>query len=415
MAIFQSLGIIWKNRRHFQLQIFGLMTFFVVAVFVINLITIKVGYENNRQAYADTVSKRTTNFVMSRSGTSGTVNNVFVNYDKTRCFIVLTLANTTNVTLDANYYAMYITNCNINGKVSGTPKEVLSGVTYIFAKNIMGLYIRSDKPFENNLKKLTLRSYYNADDGRYDDAEIYFNPGATNIVNIPFLEYHTDGEPFNLTDIMRQTSSVNEESVIRSNIEQCYAIMQDDMRKAAEYASRLQDTYNVQIPVFPAYLAGDSFNDIPVYDEMGNQTGSYTKFIPATIVPGGTEYDWYNGNILIGYYNLVPNASRVSIRDYLDALYADKESHEKPKAQSKEWYYEDGTEVVLNNRETSSGLEVDVLNTINTYEEILQDYLNQKTKYQTEYLPELLKLEMNSDYSAYSYSVRNDENAVITY
>ncbi len=417
MAIFQNLGIIWKNRRHFQLQFFGVVTFMVVLVFVVNLITIKVNYENNRKNYAETTSVRTTTFTMSQSRTKGTINGVFVNYAKDRCFIVATLSNMSNMTLDANYYSMYVTNCNISGKESGTPDEDISGEIYIFAKNVIGLYLKSDRPFENNLKKLTFLSYYNmnANSSSYDSGIIYFNPGATQTRNIEFLEYHVDGEPFTLTDIMRQTNSVKEEKEIRTDIMNCYQTMQNDIKLIGEYSKRLQSTYNVSVTAFPMYIAKDKFDKIPLYDETGNEIGSYTKFIPATIVPGGTEYDWYRGSILNGYYNLVPNASNIPIKDYINGLTADKNSRESPEVKSDKWYYQDGTEVILRDKDITTALEQDVKNAIDTYEDILENYIKQKTDYQAKYLPELLKLEMNSDYSMYSYSVRNDEKTCVVY
>ena len=426
MAIKDNLAMIWRNRRHFKLQIFGVMVLFTVMVFVINLITINVNYKKKLSAYMLANVQYTNSFQMCLSGVKGNVDKIYIDSSKTQCFILMSLTNTNSVTTSADKYQMLLTNVDNNGTSIGKPKENIRGEIYMFgATGIVGLYFKSDTPFENSMKEVVLRSgtkftsrtqpYYkkSASDAQYDQCHIYFNPGGNNAKTIAFLESHVDGTEFDLTEIYRQVNSVTEEIKIRENILQCYKDMQTSMRKVVEYRSRLTNDYNVKVADLPKYINGDTFTTISLYDSTGAETGTYTKFVPATIVPGGTDYDWYVGSIFKGYYNLVPNTKKKTAPQYLDALVDDRNSRSVPDVKTKEWFYNDGTEVLLDGNLTPYGREV--VNSIKLYEDELKTYLKLKTDYQTSHLTDLLKLEHNSANTVVSYSVRNDENAVVLY
>lgn len=428
MAIKTTLVTIWKNRRHFKLQIFGMMVFTVILIFVVNLISIKITYEKKLNNYLSSTSKYTSSFQMSLSGVKGTVSKVYVDNSKTQCFILAKLVSTSSLTMVANNYQMFVTNVNYGGSNAGTPDENFTGEIYMFGSTgLIGLYLKSDVPFENTMKQLTLRSYtkYTSNtspyfrttstDAKYDQCHIFFNPGATGTQTIDFLENHVQGTDFDLSGVYRQVNSVNKEKEIRNNILQFYDDLIAVMNKIMEYQNRLENAYNVDVPELPKYIKGDYFDDIPIYDAEGVQIGSYRKYIPATIVPGGTEYDWYNGNILDGYFKLVPNTTKMTVRDYIYALNTDAGTRRIPEMKSDEWYYKDGTEVRLKSDVTTTSLELEVVNNIKLYEKQLDKYIELKKAYQTEYLTDLLLLEANSATVGQIYSVRKDENCVLKY
>ncbi len=429
MAIKSFFSTIWHNRRHFKMQIFGIMVLCTIMIFIINLISIKVSYNSQVKKYLSSTSKYTNTFQMSLSGVTGKVDKVYVDSTKTKCFILVTMRDTSALTMSANNYQLFVTNCDRNGRGVGTPEELLTGEIYMFgSEGIVGFYIKSDIPFENTMKSLVLRSYSKftgntqpyvyttSSDAEYDQCHIYFNPGATDTQSIAFLENHQDGTRFDLTEIYRQVNSVIDEYTIRQNINQFYADLLADMNKIMEYQTRLSDIYNVEVPKLPDFIYGDYFDDVLVYDSAGTQIGSYNKYIPATIVPGGTEYDWYSGNIVKGgYYRLVPNTQDIKLREYLQALNNDRNNRELPSVKSKEWFYKDGTQVNMKNKNQMTSLELETFNTITAYETLLEDYMSLKKKYQATYLRELLELELNSDFSSYTYTVRDDENALLCY
>lgn len=426
MAIKDNLAMIWRNRRHFKLQIFGVTVLFVVTVFLINLVTINVNYKKKLSAYMLANVQYTKSFQMSLSGVRGTVDKIYVDNTKTQCFMLMSLNSTSAITTSADKYQMLLTDVNNNGVSIGTPKENIRGEIYMFgATGIVGLYFKSDIPFENSMKEVVLRSgtaftsrtqpYYrkSASDAQYDQCHIYFNPGGSNAKTIAFLENHVDNTEFDLTEIYRQVNSVTKEIQIRENILQCYNNMKLSMRKVGEYRSRLINDYNIKVADLPKYVNGDTFTTVSLYDSTGAETGTYTKFVPATIVPGGTDYDWYVGSVLKGYYNLIPNTKKKTVPQYLDTLVEDRANRATPNVTTKEWFYQDGTEVILEGNLTPYGQEV--AKNIKFYEDELKNYLQLKTEYQTSYLPSLIRLEYNSANTVVSYSVRNDENTIVLY
>lgn len=429
MAIGSTMALVWKNRRHFKMQIFGVTVLFVICVFVANLISIKISYNKQLNRYIASNTMYTSTFQLSLSGVKGTVDKIFIDSTGTQCFILASLKSTVNLATDAKNYQMYVTNVNYDGTNNGTPKENIQGEIYMFgASGIVGLYLYSDVPFENTMKQLTLRSFTKytsntspyfrttASDAQYDQCHLFFNPGGTNKKTIDFLEKHIPGTEFDLTEIYRQVNTSKEEVAIRKDILQFYDDLSAVMRKIMEYRKRLNDSYNIAVPDFPEYVQGDYFDDVIVYDAEGVEIGSYRKYVPATIVPGGTEYDWYNGSIATGYFKLVPNVKNMTIRDYIYALNRDKKSRIVPSTKIKDWYFNDGTPVNMNIDAdiTATSLEREIINNIDIYEDLFNQYMKLKTKYQTEYLPNLLLLESTSGAVGQVYTVRKDK-AVLTY
>lgn len=426
MAIKSTLGMVWRNRRHFKMQIFGVMVLFTVMIFIINLITIKTGYEKKLADYMSTNVRYTDSVQMSLSGVRGSVSKIYIDKSRTQCFILLNFSNTDTITAIANNYQMFVTNVDNNGAHSSTPKEQLTGEIYMFGTTgIVGLYLKSDIPFENSLKEIVLRSYSKvtsntrpyykrtSTDAEYDQCHLYFNPGGSGSTTIEFLEKHIDGTEFDLTEIYRQVNSVNKEIEIRKNILQFYSDLHASMSKIDEYRRRLVN-YNVDIPELPTYIKGDYFDTVTIFNSAGEQVGTYEKYYPATIVPGGTEYDWYMGSILKGYFKLVPNTKSMNIPDYNLYLRDDRSKRAVPDVIVKEWRYVDGAEIVLDDK-LLSAYGKQVADDIKLYEKELEKYLELKTIYQTSYLPSLLNLEYDSATTIVSYTVRKDENAVLVY
>lgn len=424
MAVIKT---IWKNRRHFKMQIFGAAVMLVVLVFLINLLSIKISYDNGVEEYMSATVKYTSDFQMSLSGVKGTVDNIFVDSSKTQCFVLATLNGASKLTMDANQYQMFLTNTTNDGIANGVPKEQLVGEIYMFGTSgRVGFYFKSDVPFANKMKKITLRSYkkYTANtspyfvstpsDAEYDQCHIFFNPGGSSAQTIDFLENHVTGTDFNMSEIYRQINTVNEYEKVRAELVKC----QDDMialyGQMSEYQYRLKNSYNLALPESPDWIKGDSFETVELKNDAGEVVGSYKRFLPATILPGGTNYDWYLGTVSDGYYHLVPDANNMTAREYLLKLSAEKIANRVKDVEFETWYYFDGTEVEL--AETyRTDYETEMLQTMKGYETLFNNYLELKKSYQTDYLPSLIELEMESETIGKAYTVRRDANTLLLY
>lgn len=422
MGVFKT---VWKNRRHFKLQIFGVTVFFVVAIFLINLLSIKLSYNGKVNEYMSETVQYTSSFQMSLSGAKGTIDNIFVDSTKTQCFVLATIKNTSSIAMDASQYQMFVTNTTSDGVADGTPEEQLTGEIYMFGTSgRIGLYMRSDIPFANKMKKITLRSYKKftvntspyfettPSDAEYDQCHIFLNPGGKSGRTVDFLEKHVPGTDFNLGVIYRQLNTSKEYKALRESLTKC----QDDIltvySKMFEYQERLTNTYNLQIPSSPSWSKGDSFETVEIYDADGNVTDSYRKFVPNVVLPGGTDYDWYPGNVDDGYYYLVPDSANMSLREYLIKLSNEKKSDIE--SIDFKWYYTDGSEVVFSDVFVTN-YEKEMKATMEGYKQLFNDYLNLKKKYQVEYLPGLLKLEFESETIGQSYTVNRNENVLLVY
>lgn len=428
MTLVRTAKAVWKNRRHFKLQIFGVTVLLVVTIFLANFASISISYNNKLNDYVASTVTYTTNFQMSLSGVKGTVEKIYIDSTKTQCFILANFSGTSSLTMNANNYQMFVSNVNRDAIYQGTPKEQLAGEIYMFGTSgLVGLYLTSDIPFENQLKQLTFRSYSkftentspyintSSTDSQYDQCHIFFNPGGSDSKSIDFLEKHVKGVDFDLPEIYRQVSAVSEEIEIRTKILKFYDDLQVVMKQIVEYQNRLKTNYNVEVPALPDYIRGDYFDNIPIYGSDGTVVNEYKKYIPASILPGGTEFDWYIGSISKGYYNLIPNAKDISVRDYIYALSADSVNRRYTYESIKEWYYTDGTEVRMDTDRTTTSYETEIINTAKKYDKLLAEYIQLKRTYQVEYLPSLLLLEANSGTVGQSYTVRKDENAVLVY
>lgn len=424
MSVIRTL---WKNRRHFKLQIFGVVVFLTIGIFLANLVSIKIVYDDGVEQYMTSTVKFTNEFQTSLSGVKGTVDNVFVDKTHTQCFVLLTLADASVLTMDAGQYQMFVTNTTPDGVSNGVPTEQLTGEIYMFGTTgRVGLYFKSAKPFDNRMKKITLRSYkkYTANtsphfmtmesDSQYDQCHIYFNPGGTSGQTIEFLEKHVPGTDFKMSEIYRQITTVDEYKKVRENLAKC----QDDIislyGRMREYKNRLTTNYALKLPDNPEWIDGDKIETVETKDESGNVTGSYQKFVPATILPGGTDFDWYLGTVNEGYYHLVLDKGELTMREYLLKLSADKKQRRVESAAFKTWYYSDGTEVVFVDKYATK-YETEMRETTKEYQQLFNDYLTLKTKYQTEYLPSLIEMELESETIGQAYTVRRDDKALIAY
>lgn len=424
-----SLKTIWKNKRHFKLQIFGVAVCLTVSIFLLNFLSIIIVHNKKVKDFLATNVKYTTTFQTSLTGVKGVVRNIYIDSSRTQCFLFLEFGKTENITMNASSYQMIMTNVDADGQRTGVPEEKITGQIYMFGSTgIVGLYLKSDIPFESNLKQLTLRSYAKFADGTkpyfatsksdytYDQCHLFFNPGGSNAKSINFLESHQDGMAFDLPTIYKEVRAVSDEKTARDNILQFYKDLHVTMNELSEYKGRLSKNYNIAVPELPLYIKGDYFKDIDITDAEGNVTGTYERYMPATVFPGGTEFDWYNGNIKFGYYNLVPNTKDMSARDFIYNL--DNERVKSPRMSDvlpKQWFFNDGTEFIIRTDKTTTTYEKNIISDIELYTETLTKYMDLKKKYQVEYLPALIILEMDSSSVGQAYTSRDDEKAIILY
>ena len=422
-TIIGNIKDFWHNKQHYKIQVFGLGVLMAVLVFAANLLGIIARDHRLTKEFQAANVFYSGDIMTSLSGVQGTMSRVYVNNDKTQAFVVLRMNNMTALSVNAADYEVFLTDCDFEGHVKGTPKKYMDvkADIYVFGyTGCIGVYIESEKPFRSVLERMTLRCnnsatntsgdvYVNYDvtDSYCDQLHCYFNLGASEAETIDFLEAHVPGTQFDPTLIYQQAYVADEEKADRQAILDQYVLLHDLMSDINYYITRLEDDHHVAIGDLPEDVGSDYFTNIDVTDADGNVYASYERFIPGTVYPCGTDFDWYRGGVVNGYFKYVPESRRqdMTFKEYLKTL---RSTEPEPLTTlDQTFYYEDGTELDPEN----IAYDAEVKAVIKDYYSTLNKYRNAKAKYQTELLPALLWLEYDSTNAVSFYTVNDtDEN-----
>ena len=136
--------------------------------------------------------------------------------------------------------------------------------------------------------------------------------------------------------------------------------------------------------------------------------------MPATILEGGLDFDWYAGDVDSGYFHLVTDSNDMDLREYLLALSSMPNRIKADQFRVETWYYNDGTEVAFN-KSMMTDYEKEVQSVMDNYVSLINKYLDLKKSYQTDYLPALLKSEFESQTIGQAYTVNRIDNVLLTY
>ena len=420
--IFKRAGarivFMWRNKRHFKMQTFGMGVLVCILIFLFNLLSIQLDYDNMIRISRENTTVFTSSFPMSLTGDYFNVQAAYVDTTKTKAFIFMKNGNDmADIPIDANMYNILITEEDYS-----TPEENITGSIYILGSTgYMGIYLQSDIPFKNSVKHLYVRALrnttsntqpvvvYDESDYYYNQGHLFMNLGSYTAGSVDFLEKHQMGDDFDFKRVYRTILLANSEKADRDGCLRLYSEMKDAMLKIEESYSRIKGTYtDVVLPDFPTYLVGDTFKTVSVYRTDGTVAYSYEKFVPKTLLPGGIDFDWYNGNIADGYYKLVPNTNGLTISEYLASIPAGNDKIRYNPAV----YYADGRRVISSD-DADNAFDKSVARDVEAYLEQIQTYLNAKNTYQVKYLPAFLKLEQSSLDVDKLLSVNISENAVL--
>lgn len=436
----------WANRKHYSMHIFCVEMAALIGMFAINLTTIGVKYNHDQSTmFADTVLY-TNSFMTSLSNTPGTVENIFVSSDDRQCFIMLHYDNMQNISTDAANYTMMLTNVDKSGSPTKTPDEGVKGRVYMFgATGYMAVYLyTTDAPFSNNLKQLRVLSHsvlnrtevIDENDNslrNYDVIQLYLNPSGANGETASFLEDHPIGGDFDMNIIYERLIYLPQEQALKEELDATTLELKNTYNSIVEYRNRLNE-YGINVPPISKFITGDKIDTVYEYeyvyetdenneivtdeednpviatdengnpiaqvDENGNPkyTDSYLNYVAASIVPGGTMFDYHKSSLQNGGYSqLIPDLmGDLSITDYLAELEQQRNAHYADVLSSagfrNGWTYTDGSVFI---DDASDTLSQTIAADIGSYEDKTNVYVNLKYAYQYDLLPGLLTLERN--------------------
>lgn len=409
----------WLFGKHYAIERFGVL--FCVLMLALSGVVASVMVKRNGDKKEQLGSQvmYSTAFTMSKSKATGQVVSVNVSNDKTKALVLLKYDDTSRMATNAKDYSMYLTGTNQN-KGRTDLQSAPEGSVYVFGNSgyvvfylvdvngfpsqILDLTFRSNNPFEDG------DAIADANDGsfaKYDQARIYFNPGASGSETVACLE-DGDMSPYH---IYESVLIEQQERDLKTQMEDALKTMQQAQARISAAEKTVEDK-NLQIPQAPDKIAGDYITQ----DENGQL--NLTVMRP---LPGSHEFDWRNNSVATGYMDdILQMTGFTNETDYFAAKTEEKQADNAGlRVQDVLWYMTDGTAVTLygnsNSLSTAEKLRNDAMQAlVNAW----QDYYNAKELY-TVTLPsqlldlEIISREMTSNYTVRMFTDDTDNNKVL--
>ncbi len=428
---------------HYRIERFGIL----FLVLTILLLTLTVSgfclHKASENETFESVICYTTSFKSSLTETAGEIAGVFENAEKTKIFLLMKFKDDSMeyVSTDTNKYRLLVTGVDKTLEeyepVKSNPKAAIymlgtSGYFGILLHDAAGfplqclqIIVRMDRNLVGNTK-VEPSSTLDKTFAENDQFAVIINPGVTRqeVISAPFLE--EDRAPTAL-EIYSLAQLEQDEIDARTALTEDLAQMQVMFDRITEYTKRLEDL-DIAVQDVPEQIRGDhldvyfdgqlltrSDKENYLYPEGHPNAGEIIppnsseldyRLITDYVVPGGFDFDWYNGNIHDGYLDALRGDKSVGVylRDMDQMPYSTSLSFAEMK-----WYYHNGTEFVYEN-----DLDDSTLNSINKEIENLtqawNDYYMLKVRYERTDLRALLVLERNLTNIVTSFSVNADDS-----
>lgn len=390
----------------------------------------------------------TGSFSMTLTGDSGSVRGLYVNQDKTKCFVLLQFDSMENMPMDASEYKIYLTGADTDMSKAELMYQPDVSLYVLGNTGYMGVYLYSAEGFPSQILALTLQSQNNYagassahagngnSDSQFNQARIFINPGGEFATHGTFL----DSKNFDIRSAYVEMITRSSEVAVRTDLRNSLIAMRDQQLLMQEYEARLLKS-DILLPDVPKEIADDVIYAICPEDENevklvwdsqysvwvdpddeskqynDDQVNLYldTKYV----VPGGYSFDWQTSSIEDGILKKLTGSD--SLTDWDD--YFDKVSQSAIDAEDEfnvdvEWYYTSGR--VFNNvgSDTDSGLssrQTDIAQSIKKLTDAWSTYYSLKTEYQKTQLLNLLHIESTLADVLDMYSVNMNENADLLY
>lgn len=405
-------------------------------------------YQKAMNAFDNRRSMYSTEFTTSKTNLTGDVVAIYGNKNRTKAFILLRSSNNGNFPGDPKEYQFFLAGSDPHfgyTKIAGHP----AGAFYMFGSTgYMGLYLVNKSGFPSQVLNLIGRinspvstiykpsQYARGSFRKYDQFQIFFNPGATKVKQLSAL--NTGKEP-TISQLYQSLFLAKSERAARRKLNNDLVKMETDLRQIQDRRHRLIMDKVKPLPG-PKYMQGDKIV------RRHGQLYLETKHV----AHGGFNFDWQDGSIEKGYLNEVFKQNGVPANEDPDDFLAkmdtkqdqnqidsgdsdnstsvdssDSEFNTQP--DDSKWRLFNGKPAIDSTSDDSdtntdtdgntSGLnasrEGQINNDIQLLEQAWENYVQTKIKYQTTDLEKLLELE--STYSQVNdISMTNDSDKVLT-
>ena len=421
--------------KHFAIERFGVSFGIMAGLIAILFVISTKDFFNHQNQQLGSQAMYTTEIKTSKTGADGKVVQIYTNKAKTKSFVLFKFSDPQSVPLNPKQYKFYLAGSSVTKQYQPLGARP-AGSFYIFGSTgYMGVYLVNHKGFNSQIYNLIGRinkrivndtdvSASNATGTfkKYDQFQIYFNPGATKVKNLKCLD--TKAEP-SVSDLYSEMILQKESKRIKGQLGDKLDTLAIDLNNIQDQIHRLESYDKIAVPDGPEYIKGDKI-----------VTRNGKKYLETNhIIPGGYNFEWQNADFqnndilpdLLKQNKLSP---KTSIDDFLEIM-AEKNKNNtsgdlanskytNAVIPDKGWKFKNGKPALVTDGSTTNDSDGDLIskqttinNDIQNLEQAWQKYISDKTDYQTNQLSKWLNLESNYS-NINNFSAVNDSKNVLT-
>lgn len=389
---------------HYKMERFSL-TFGALIVCMVGVLGMCIfGHSGSLNEALATEAQVTTEFSMSKSGVSATVDRVYASQDAKRAFVLVKFNDVNQLSTDAENWSVFLTWADTEGNPRGL-HGVPSGSVYSFGSSgylgvllvnedgfipqVLDVVLRCDSDIASSLSAGKNKDDASSEDAsfeEYDQGQFFFNPGAYGIEPLPCLNTEEIPDAYTL---YLQSVSAYQEAQMRADLDNQLSTLQTDLASVSEYESRLK-LDDILVPERPSYMKGDAV--------VAAADGTLS-LKTSNVQTGGFDFDWRSGSIATGYLEKLKDKmdlSGSSDETFFNYM-RDSGVKYETSAPSADWTLADGTALSsLNTGGTTTSRYTRLMGDCTTLSSAWASYMSDKETYQTELLKELLILESDT-------------------
>ena len=416
---------------HHEIERFGILVGAILVVGMVVLVSTGVAAHRDGQASLASTELYTEEFTTSKTELKGEVDGVYTNELGDKALVMMHFEDRAQISYNAEDYQGFLLGSDpeLNSETVNT-----SGVTSSFhvfgSSGYVGMLLDADEPFDKQVLNLTMRANAelsfaeqveqgeDADEmltdstfGKYDQWQVFFNPGASGAKEISALE----SSRFDPAKAFHEVVLAKQEKQARSDLDDKLVEMRTDLSRVKAYTDELETTkvdgLFLRPPSVPKSIAGDRVTG----KTSGEKGGEESTLALETdhVVPGGFDVNWRSGNVYDGYLDtLVPSGQTTT--DYL-ATKREETSEENNQVANMKWVLSDGTDLSKDYQSSDVTMQP-LMNVMNNLSQAYQDYAKNKDEYQSELMLELLGLDVQlRDVQTNSSVVQDEDTLVVHY
>lgn len=401
---------------HHEIERFGVILTLLACLGVIVIAASGASaFERSRSMLASK-ALYTADFTTSKTLLDGKVDGVYVNRGRDVALVMMHFDPEARISHTASDYRAFLLGSDESLSTDPVQTPQVRGSVHVFGSTgYLGVLLRSAEPFESQILNLTVRanaelSYTDqqtpgAREGeladelpddvtfrKFDQWRVFLNPGASDTTTISAL----NATRFDPAKAFYQVITRDQEATARRALDAKLMEMRADLAQISAYEADLSTTrvgnLSLRPPAVPKIVAGD---EVTGASKAESDTGhSSLGLVTQSVVPGGFDLEWREGNVYEGYLDDVVPAGQPYVT-YLAAKQAEATGTDaQSQINNMAWILSDGTDLT-GDYATSEVAMRPLTNVMNSLSGAYQAYYTHKREYQEALTLDLLALDID--------------------